>query len=332
MKHFIMTTALAIGLGAASVPGYAQTTLNFGSAAPGPAPINAALEQWSADVSAASEGTLSINFVSGGVLGKDGQLFDRVTNGVVDIAWEVPAFSPGRFPGVSVTELPDLYSDAGDGSVALQAVYEEGHFGDEFAGVKILALFVFPTPTLMTKEPVATLADIEGMPITSGNATRQKMLEALGATPVSMPIYEWYQGMNRGVIDGVAETMSVAAPFRLVEVVNHYVTVPMGGVAGMVFMNEAKYDALPDAAKAAIDANSGAVLARYTGDTWQAAANAGVSIAEGMGHEIGTLPEAELMALKEAVAPVVVEWKASTPNGAAILEAFRAANAAVNAN
>jgi len=291
MKHFIMTTALAIGLGAASVPGYAQTTLNFGSAAPGPAPINAALEQWSADVSAASEGTLSINFVSGGVLGKDGQLFDRVTNGVVDIAWEVPAFSPGRFPGVSVTELPDLYSDAGDGSVALQAVYEEGHFGDEFAGVKILALFVFPTPTLMTKEPVATLADIEGMPITSGNATR-----------------------------------------RLVEVVNHYVTVPMGGVAGMVFMNEAKYDALPDAAKAAIDANSGAVLARYTGDTWQAAANAGVSIAEGMGHEIGTLPEAELMALKEAVAPVVVEWKASTPNGAAILEAFRAANAAVNAN
>ena len=323
MNKNIFATALALTVLAQSVQ--AQTTLTFGSGSPGPAPINAEIQAWVDEVTAASEGTLEINFRPGGVMGKSGQLYDRVLNGVVDIAWDLPAVYAGRFPNATVAELPGLYEDSGIGSVALQRIFESGQLGEEFSDVKILALFVFATPTLMTAEPVEGIDDLRGLEITTTTASRQQMLSELGATPVTLPIFEWYQGLNRSLIDGIVETMSIVPAFRLSEVAPNYIELPMGGSTGMIFMDASDYEALPEAARSALDANSGVVLARRMGDFWQDAADDAVSMVNGQGLTVRTLPERELERFRTEIAPVTSEWVAETPNGAAILDAFQSA-------
>ena len=57
----------------------------------------------------ASEGTLKIELYAGGTLGKGPvQQLSMVENAVADIAEVVVAYSPGRFPELSIFELPFL--------------------------------------------------------------------------------------------------------------------------------------------------------------------------------------------------------------------------------
>ena len=70
-----------------------------------------------------------------------------------------------------------------------------------------------------------------------------------------MPIPQVYNALQTGLIDGVFTGSSAIADFKLDEVANSYtIGAPLGRISFYVVMNQAKYDGLPDAQKAAIDA------------------------------------------------------------------------------
>lgn len=322
MKQLLISAAV---FGLTAGVAMAQSTIKFASGAPGPAPINGVLQKWSDDVTAASDGALTIEFVPGGVLGKDGQLYDRVQNGVVDLAWDLQAAYPGEFPATTVAELSGAYDNAGPASTALWNLYADGTIAEEYDAVKVLGIFAFATSTVMVSSPVETLADLDGMKLTTGSLMRQKMMEGLGASPVGLPIYEWYQGISRGVIDGVIETTSIVPAFKINEVASHYAELPLGGSTGFVFMNQGTYDNLPDDARAVLDEHTGEVLSRMLGEFWQGAADFGTKLAKDTGGAFVEFSDEDLAKMRETAAPVTDAWIADTPNGQAIYDAFVAA-------
>ena len=53
-----------------------------------------------------------------GALGRNpGQQPQMVLDGVADVAWVVPSYSPGRFPDTEVLELPGLFKDLRESSL-----------------------------------------------------------------------------------------------------------------------------------------------------------------------------------------------------------------------
>src|ERR1700692_2635898 len=53
-----------------------------------------------------------------GALGRNpGQQPQMVLDGVADVAWVVPSYSPGRFPDTEVVELPGLFTDLRESSL-----------------------------------------------------------------------------------------------------------------------------------------------------------------------------------------------------------------------
>src|ERR1700728_2187282 len=65
------------------------------------------LALWARKVEADSSGRIRIDiFPSMQLGGAPAQLFDQARGGVVDIAWTVPALTPGRFPKIEMFELP----------------------------------------------------------------------------------------------------------------------------------------------------------------------------------------------------------------------------------
>ena len=65
------------------------------------------LAPWARKVEAESGGRIRIDiFPSMQLGGAPAQLFDQARDGVVDIAWTVPALTPGRFPKIEMFELP----------------------------------------------------------------------------------------------------------------------------------------------------------------------------------------------------------------------------------
>ena len=53
-----------------------------------------------------------------GALGRNpGQQPQMVIDGVADVAWVIPSYSPGRFPDTEVLELPGLFKDLREASL-----------------------------------------------------------------------------------------------------------------------------------------------------------------------------------------------------------------------
>ena len=103
---------------------------------------------------------------------------------------------------------------------------------------------------------------------------------------------------------------------------------------GMVFMAKAKWDALSDEARAAIEKHSGCGATREFGkfiDGWEAGAQAMIGGQEG--HTITEATPEQVKALTEAHWPgLVAGFSHAVPGGAELIEAFQAELEKASAN
>ncbi len=315
------TAGLALALGLTTAAS-AQERLTLASPAPGPARINAFLTEWAANVTAASNGMLAIDVVVGGVLGREGQLMDRVSMGVVDIAWDFQGYYPGQFNLSAVVEQPFQFTSAEQGSLAFQQLYESGALAGEYDAVQVLSLFTFPNASLMLTAPLDGIDGMSGRRITAQNPTMQAAAERLGGVALNLSIPDWYQALNRGTIDGAIVTFTAVPAFRLNEVMSEFIDVQLGGNPAMFIMNPARYAALPDAARATLDAHTGVEFAQAMGaflDAWNEGAK---GFAGQNGNRVRALDEAELADWRARLTPLTEAWLAQDLARASIRDAY----------
>jgi TRAP-type C4-dicarboxylate transport system substrate-binding protein len=107
-------------------------------------------------------------------------------------------------------------------------------------------------------------------------------------------------------------------------VTRFHLDIAMGQAPAFVFMNKQAYAKLPAGAKAAIDKLSYESFSRRMGDVTDRQDDLGRSTVRKIpGHKVYKLSPEENAKWEKALVPVTEEWVKSTPNGAAILAAFR---------
>jgi len=307
----------------AAAPAVAQqVTLKFNSPSPPRSYLHPnVFDPWVEAIEKDSSGTLKIEKFYGGTLGNFGVTYDRVVDGVADIGWTLSSLAGGRFKQQNVAALAFETSNAHEPAIALWKAYEKGVTAGEFAQVKFLGAWAFPNAALHTKEPVRSMADLKGKKITVSNAISAKMVVLLGATPVTMRPDEVYQAVSRGVADGALMPFNGMETFRLHEVARMHLDAALGGEPSIVFMNKQSYDKLPPQAKAAIDKNSGLALSQLAGkatqNEWERARN-------NVKDTVSTLSADQEKQWKAVLEPATHEWAQSVPDGAKVLEVFRA--------
>jgi TRAP-type C4-dicarboxylate transport system substrate-binding protein len=320
MRLAVLAVSLAFAAGAS-----AQTvTLKLASFEPPQAPITGGvLAPWAKDVMADSGGTLKIDFFPGGTLGRNPlQQLKLVQDGVADITWTVPGYTPGRFDDTQVAELPFLVTDATSGSLAMTKLHQQGMLRG-FDDIKLLLIGTVPANHIHSREPVKSLADLKGKKIRAGSSQIAKLVEALGAVPVQIGAPQVAESLARGVIDASLNEWNFVATFKIDEVVRHHVAVPMGTVAVMVPMMKAKYDSLPPQARAAIDKHSGEALARRFGAVVDKTNETTRDrVAKSGKNTVLVPPQAERDAWRVAVQPVTDAWRKAAPQNEKIYQAF----------
>jgi TRAP-type C4-dicarboxylate transport system substrate-binding protein len=198
------------------------------------------------------------------------QLFDQVRDGVVDITWTVPTYSAGRFSKSEVFELPFMAHSAKAGSQALWQ-YVQRNALDEFKGTKPLFMHVHDGSMFhFTKQPVKTMDDLKGLRVRAATRINARMLQALGATAVQMPLTQVPEALSKGVIDGAMVPWEGVPAIKLQEIAKYHLETPPGApkFSNTIFvmaMNPAKYDSLPPDLKKVIDANSGLETSKWAG-------------------------------------------------------------------
>ena len=310
--RFVIAAALAAA--AASVSAQEITLKVHHFWPPGAMPPSTLLQPWCEKIAKDSNNRLKCQIYPAMQLGgTPPQLIDQARDGVADIVWTLPGYTAGRFPIMEVFELPFMSSSAEATSQAAWDYYAQfGH--KEFPGLKAIAVNVHDNGYVhSTNRPVKTLADFKGLKMRAPTRQTNKMLAALGATPVAMPLPALADALSKGVVDGYLLPWEVIPSIKAHELSKfHSETDPKSrALYTAVFflgMNQAKYDSLPPDLKKVIDANSGATVARTFGKGWDASAPPARKQAVDRGNTFYMLPPAELANWQKATAHLEQEW------------------------
>ena len=211
--------------------------------------------------------------------------------------------------------------------------YINKHSLKEFSGTKLLATWVHDEGYVHNNvHPIKVLADFKGLKMRAPTRQTNKLLAALGATPVGMPLPAIPDAVSKGTIDGFLLPWEVMPSLKLQEMVKyHSETDPsrpaLYSAVFVLAMNQAKYDSLPADLKKVIDNNSGAALSQQIGKIWDGSQAVGRKAAQERGNNFYMVPASELDNWVKASAPLYDEWVADMDkrgnNGKAMLAEAR---------
>ncbi|MDX5357879.1 MAG: TRAP transporter substrate-binding protein [Rhodobacterales bacterium] len=264
---------------------------------------------WADNVKAATEGRVEVVLLDA-PLGPPPAHFDLVANGIADIGFATHAYTPGRFGLTGIGELPFLTPNSTAASVAFWRTWdamlkEKG----EHAGVKVLGLWGHgPGMLFMGKKAASPLADLKGSKIRIAGDITNQLVTNLGMSSIQAPSSETYEILHNGIADGIVFPPESIDFFKLTDTVTSALAVD-GGMYNVTFffaMNQARFDALPEADRAAIDKVSGEALARMAGKAWDQADAKGMKALEGKVTFLQATPD-DMAALQKASESIYAE-------------------------
>lgn len=173
------------------------------------------MEHWKEQVELGSLGSLTINTFPGGTLLGAKDMLAGVIAGQADIGCLCMSYQPGAFPMTTVTELPLGFTSSTVASSVLWDLYEK-YQPQEFAGVKVLTMFTSAPTSIMSQVPVRNLEDLAGLELRASGIASQ-ILGQLGATPVSMPMSQTPEALQKGLVKGLLSSMEVLKDLNFAE-------------------------------------------------------------------------------------------------------------------
>ena len=261
------------------------------------------------------------------------QLYDQARDGVVDIVWTLPGNTAGRFPRVEAFELPFMMNNAEATSKALWE-YVQTQCPDEFKDTQVLALQVHGPGVIHTAgKAVRSASDLKGLKVRGPTRQVTKLLGALGATPVGMPLPQIPDALSKGTIDGCVIPWEVVPTVKVHELTRFHsefaASSPAIYTATFVMaMNKPKYDSLAPDLKRVIDANSGLATSGHLGKTQQGNDPIGRKSATDRGNTVHTFTAAETQEFIKLSSAIDDEWMADMDKrgfkGRALLDSAKA--------
>ena len=174
------------------------------------------------------------------------EILGAVRTGTVEIAqWPIGVFANAdvRF---NSAELPFLYNNIEANIAALDllmadysAACEESH------NQKVLGIFTATSLDLLSKKPVRTMEDWDGLLVQAINPATAVTIETLGGSAVSIPWPDAYTSLDKAVVDATMVATNQMVIYNLFEVADYVVPVYMVPTAMVATINLDVWNSLP---------------------------------------------------------------------------------------
>ena len=275
------------------------------------------MEPWCEKINKESNGQIECQIYPAMQLGgSPAQLLTHARDGIADVVWTLPGYTPGRFPVSEIFEAPFFATDHASTARALWD-FTEKNAQEEFAGLKPIAVWTNgPNHFHLRNKDVATADDLKGLKIRAASRLSNKFLTDIGASAMGMPLPQAVEGMSKGVIDGLIAPWEVVPSVKLNELATNHIEVLDDQGRGMAtstmifVMNKKKYDSLSPELKKVIDDNSGREHSAWVAGVFAEGDVAGRKATEGRSNKISQLPQSEVAKLKVASENIGKEWVA----------------------
>lgn len=271
---------------------------------------------WFEKIKEVTEGRVEVEVLPK-VVGTPATQFDVISDGLADIGYIVPGYSPGRFRAALSGELAFIGDNAAVYAPIFDRLYREYFVGlDEFRGVELMALASVTGGHVFTaNRAVEQIEDFQGLKLRTSGSVVGDFVTALGGVPIVKSITDAYEMLTTGSIDGALLQYGTTVDFKLAPMINHVTMVPGGIFHGVVavIVNPASWDRISNEDKEAILAISHSELASVIGQSYQRSDDEAQQTMREMGHAniIEASPEF-IEDLGEVFAPIEAKWVAET--------------------
>lgn len=322
----IATLVLATLLAPAALAQNVQ--LRFSHWVPTQHPMHAAAVAWADSIDKASNGSIKIAIFPAQQLGKAFDHYNMARDAIADITHVNPGYEPGRFPIIGAVELPFIFSNAREGSAALDAWYR-GYAAQEMKDVRYCLAFAHDPGTFhFTRKKVILPSDVAGLKVRPPNAVIASWMRMLGAVNVQAAAPEIRDVLEKGVADAAGSPWGSMGLFGIDRVTKYHIDAPFYVSEQVWVLNKDKYDALSAAQRAVMDQHCSSEWALRIATPWAEFESAGRDKVKALaGHEVYPLTPEQLAAWRKSAEPVVADWEASVRKAgqdpAAILQNLR---------
>lgn len=312
-KHFLLygvCVIVMLCMLAVFLPAQAQDNvikLKYASWMPPVHKTSFSTEQFCKEIEKRTNGRVKISYFPGGVLVPAPQSYEAAVRGVVDISWCVPTMTTGRFPLSEVMELPLGYKSGVQATALANAFYKKFK-PKEYDDTKVLYLFGAGVGSFMTTKPVTSLEGLKGLRMRAGGS-QAKIASALDTTPVSVPIPDIYEALQRGVADGTLFYPEGLKGFKLGDHIKGLIEIPTISWTGLgvIVMNKKKWNSLPPDIQKIIDQVSEEEMVKL-GRVWDEMAQDGIEYASAKGMKIYKLSPEDTKIAEKKVKPLLDEF------------------------
>lgn len=174
--------------------------------------------------------------LTGHILGPEvatvGNMKGVLQSGVVQVGNLLPLYFPGDLPNTAL--MGDLAFLGDDPHVMAAAMTEYvvtcddcqvefKELGAVFGGAGSSDVYV-----LLTTKPVRTPEDLQGLRLRSGGSPFARWAEYVGASPANVPVGDTFEAMSQGVIDGTMGSAADLTSYRLVDLAEYVIDLPLG--------------------------------------------------------------------------------------------------------
>lgn len=230
-------------------------TLNFGHPFPEKLVTLTSWEKWFAsEIEKRTNGRVKIKIFWSQSLGKTSDLPDLVKSGGVDMTMLVPGYYPARFPlAMASNQLWFVNWTNEEAFAVAKALYWVDPIKSELTkqNMKLIYIQVLPKYQLWSWEALRTLAQLKGKKIRSWGPYMPRLYTAIGAVGVNLVQADWFEAMQKHMINGGFFSVSMGLASKVEEVAKYITMVDLGINTGpMCIMNLDKWNELPDDIKA----------------------------------------------------------------------------------
>jgi TRAP-type C4-dicarboxylate transport system substrate-binding protein len=256
-------------------------------------------QEYYQEIEKRSNGQVKFTYYPGGSLMEGPPTADGVKSGIADIGYMTIGHVAGRFP-VSESIMT---------MIGFSSAFITGHVSDDFYKqfkpkewdeYKVLSPGGNSAFVLFSTKPVSKLEDFKGLKLRApGNTGKQ--VQALGGSPVNIPMGDTFDSLSKGVIDGNISALEAAKTWRLAEACQYLVQTwsVFSPACYMLIMNKDSYNNLPADIKAIFDQVSAdwvdkQALAWNEADmaSWQYCKQLNIKVIDPASEEIGRWTQA----------------------------------------
>jgi TRAP-type C4-dicarboxylate transport system substrate-binding protein len=266
-RLFVLLTVFVTALSFVATAGADETRLIFTTISPAGSTISDQVwHPWADRVNNAGKGAVRIDVRDGFALASSTNYYDRLLGNVMQISFGSLNYLAGKFQLSQVMALPFLMNSAEQESDVFWRLYKSGLLDSEFDQIVPLFFYAFPQQAMnLVRAPAKPLEDLSNMKIIASGQIGTTLMSKLGAAPLSIPLTDTYEALQRSTADGLNFPISALPDFKLDEVTHYHIIAALGGGPGGVWMAKAAYEGLSPQIRKVLDENSGEAQTRRVG-------------------------------------------------------------------